>query len=215
MLNYVFGKYYVKHKIGNVIHSLNTGLNPRKFFKLNTDDANNYYVTIREIRGGILNFSKNTDMINDEALRLCNKRSNLEVGDVLFSGTGTIGEMHVIENEPNNWNIKEGVYSLKPNTEVVISKYLKYILSTKEVMASIMSKCEGGTVRSIKMADLKNIEIPLPPIDVQRRTVEILDVFDAYVNDLADGLPAEIDGRRKQYEFYRNKLLTFNRLGGE
>lgn len=79
-----------------MILSLNTGLNPRQFFRLNTDDAENYYITIREIHGGRIVPSEKTDRINDEALCLCNNRSNLEVGDVLFSGTGTIGETAVI-----------------------------------------------------------------------------------------------------------------------
>ena len=82
--------------LGDVIVSLNTGLNPRKFFQLNTDDAENYYITIREIRNGKIIPTDKTDRLNDEALRLCNNRSNLEVGDVLFSGTGTIGETAVI-----------------------------------------------------------------------------------------------------------------------
>ena len=50
---------------------------------------------------------------------------------------------------------------------------------------------------------------PVPPLAEQDRIVGILDKFDALVNDISIGLPAEIDGRRKQYEYYRNKLLTF------
>ena len=76
-------------ELGEVLVSLNTGLNPRKFFRLNTEDATNYYVTIREIQKNRIQFSDKTDRINEEALILCNKRANLEKGDVLFSGTGT------------------------------------------------------------------------------------------------------------------------------
>ena len=78
-------------QLGKVIKSLNTGLNPRKFFQLNTPDAEFYYVTIKEMIDGKIVYNSNTDRINKEALRLCNNRSNLEKGDVLFSGTGTIG----------------------------------------------------------------------------------------------------------------------------
>jgi len=209
-LQYVYG--YIFIKLGDVITSLTTGLNPRQFFKLNTPDATNFYVTIKEIKGGNLSFSNTTDKINDEALKLCNKRSNLGIGDVLFSGTGTIGEMYVIEEKPLNWNIKEGVYSLKPNFETVLSKYLKYVLSINSIKNKILSKCDGGTVKSIKMADLKDINIPLPSIEEQQRIVDILDKFDAYCNDLTQGLPAEIEARQKQYEYYRDKLLNFKRI---
>ena len=59
---------------------------------------------------------------------------------------------------------------------------------------------------------VKNIEVPVPPLEVQREIVSILDKLDALVNDLTFGLPAEISARRKQYEHYRNKLLTFKEL---
>jgi type I restriction enzyme S subunit len=59
---------------------------------------------------------------------------------------------------------------------------------------------------------VKNIEVPVPPLEVQREIVSILDKLDALVNDLTFGLPAEISARRKQYEHYRNKLLAFKEL---
>jgi len=59
---------------------------------------------------------------------------------------------------------------------------------------------------------VKNIEVPVPPLEVQREIVSILDKLDALVNDLTFGLPAEIAARRKQYKYYRNKLLTFKEL---
>ena len=198
-------------ELGSVIKSLNTGLNPRQFFRLNTDDAKNYYVTIREMHGGRIEFSEKTDRINDAALRLCNNRSNLEVGDVLFSGTGTIGEMVVIEDPPLNWNIKEGVYTIKPCAEKVDPRYLRYILMTARLRKSIMSKVAGGTVKSIPMGELRRIKIPLPPLAEQRRIVSILDRFDRLCNDLTSGLPAEIAARKKQYAYYRDKLLAFPR----
>ncbi|MBQ7307439.1 MAG: restriction endonuclease subunit S, partial [Clostridia bacterium] len=186
----------------DVIISLNTGLNPRQFFQLNTPDAKNYYVTIREMRNGTIVFTDSTDRINDEALKLCNKRSNLEVGDVLFSGTGTIGETVVIENEPINWNIKEGVYTIKPNKEKILSKFLHFIIHSSLISNDYMKKAAGGTVKSVKMEDMKNLVIPVPSLEVQERIVNVLDNFDAICSDLKIGLPAEIEARKKQYEYY-------------
>lgn len=196
-------------KLGEVIISLNTGLNPRKFFRLNTDDAENYYITIKEIKGGNVMPNDKTDKINDEALILCNNRSNLEKGDVLFSGTGTIGETAIIQETPHNWNIKEGVYSIKPKQNILSSKYLRYILMSEDTKKRIMNKVAGGTVQSIPMKELRNILIPIPSLSEQQRIVDILDRFEALTTDLQSGLPAEIEARRKQYEYYREKLLTF------
>ena len=96
---------------------LKTGLNPRQNFSLNTLDAQGYYVTVREIQNGKVVFLDKTDRVNDRALKIINGRSNLEAGDILFSGTGTVGRIAVIEENPINWNIKEGVYTIKPIKE--------------------------------------------------------------------------------------------------
>lgn len=68
---------------------------------------------------------------------------------------------------------------------------------------------DSGAVPSIRKSEMGNLQVPVPPLDEQERIVTILDKFDALVNDLTCGLPAEIAARRKQYEHYRNRLLTF------
>ena len=76
-----------------------------------------------------------------------------------------------------------------------------------------LSKIAGGTVKSIPMAQMKRIEIPLPPLPEQRRIVKILDSFDTLCNSMSEGLPGEIALRKQQYEYYRDKLLAFKRAG--
>ena len=211
LVQYVYGCVWLE--LGDVIVSLNTGLNPRKFFKLNTEDATNYYITIREMKDGKIVPSEKTDRMNDEARKLCNNRSNLEVGDVLFSGTGTIGETAVIEKEPSNWNIKEGVYAIKPNQTMIQPMYLRYILMTDFIKKEYMKKAAGGTVQSVPMGELKKIRIPVPSLREQNRIVGVLKKLDDLCNGLTNGLPAEIEARQKQYEYYRDKLLTFEERG--
>ena len=63
--------------------------------------------------------------------------------------------------------------------------------------------------QSVDMPKLKKYKFPIPPIEKQREIVAILDRFDVLCNDISAGLPAEIEARRKQYEYYRDKLLTF------
>jgi type I restriction enzyme S subunit len=90
-----------------------------------------------------------------------------------------------------------------PKNDNLLSKYLFYYLSS----INIYSK--KSSVPNMNADDVKKIKIPIPPISEQERIVEILDKFDSLVNDISIGLPAEIEARRKQYEYYRSKLLSF------
>lgn len=68
----------------------------------------------------------------------------------------------------------------------------------------------GGAIKNVaSVSELKDITINLPPLEEQERIVAILDRFDTLCNDISAGLPAEIEARQKQYEYYRDKLLTF------
>ena len=188
-------------ELGKVAHSIKTGLNPRKFFQLNTSDASNYYITVREIRGHKIVPSEKTDLINNDGLMLCQNRSNLEIGDVLFTGTGTIGNVAIIEKTPTNWNIKEGVYAIKPKKEQICSKFLMYLFESEKIRKDIEGRKAGGTVKSVSMAEMKKIKIPIPPLEIQEKIVQTLDKFTDYVTELTS--------RKKQYSFYRDKLLSF------
>lgn len=70
----------------------------------------------------------------------------------------------------------------------------------------------GAAQPKLNKANLNKILIPNPPMTVKEQIVEVLDKFDALVNDISIGLPAELDARRKQYDHYRDRLLTFKEL---
>ncbi|MGF9955663.1 restriction endonuclease subunit S [Bacillus mycoides] len=189
-----------------VIKSLKTGLNPRKKFQLNTPDSEGFYVTVREIQNGKIVFLDKTDRVDTKALELINNRSNLESGDVLFSGTGTVGRTAVIETKPINWNIKEGVYVIKPIQEIISSKYLSYLLNSQDIVSDYSRKIVGSPVVSLPMGELKKLKIPIPPLKVQEEIVRMLDIF----TELTAKLTAELTARKKQYTYYRDKLFTFD-----
>ena len=89
------------------------------------------------------------------------------------------------------------------------TKYLYYVL--KNIEKSLNSMKRGAGVPHVSGEALSNILLPMPPLDDQKRIVALLDRFDSLCNDLSDGLPAEIEARQKQYEYYRDKLLSFKR----
>ncbi len=72
-----------------------------------------------------------------------------------------------------------------------------------------MGNATGGGQKNVSTQWLGQYPIPVPPLEEQARIVAILDRFDALVNDLSSGLPAELTARRQQYEYYRDRLLKF------
>ena len=94
--------------------------------------------------------------------------------------------------------------------EVATPKYLYYVLKNKEIELNGMKR--GAGVPHVSGERLGEINLPVPPIEEQKRVVSTLDRFDAICNDLTSGLPAEIEARQKQYEYYRDKLLTFKEV---
>jgi type I restriction enzyme, S subunit len=88
-------------------------------------------------------------------------------------------------------------------------KYLAYYMQTAAFSTEKRKHAIGTKVIDVSPKNLAKIMVPLPSLEEQERIVSILDKFDALVNDLSIGLPAELNARRKQYEYYRDRLLTF------
>ena len=109
-------------------------------------------------------------------------------------------------------HIARGQYDVSDNTLIidldkknVINKYIFYIL----VNINLNRYAKGGGQPLITAGEIKEITIPVPPLSEQQRIVDILDRFNTLTTDITAGLPAEIEARRKQYEYYRDQLLTF------
>ena len=92
------------------------------------------------------------------------------------------------------------------------AKYLSYYFHTSHFFSQKKRLAHGTKVIEVTPDKLNDIIIPLPSLEEQERIVSILDRFDTLCNDISSGLPAEIEARNKQYEYYRDKLLTFNAI---
>ncbi|HJJ47104.1 MAG TPA: restriction endonuclease subunit S [Methanocorpusculum sp.] len=95
------------------------------------------------------------------------------------------------------------------NREEIIPHYLYYLLSSDSFFVYMNQYSKGSKMPRGDKNAVMNYKVPVPSLDVQKRIVSILDRFNALCNDLTAGLPAEIEARRKQYEYYRDRLLTF------
>ena len=133
----------------------------------------------------------------------------IKKGDILIAMSGaTTGKIGIYkQNYPAYLNQRIGKFIPKKELN---NQFLYYYLSTK--VNFIYNMAGGGAQPNLSSNELKEkLIIPIPPLSEQQRIVDILDRFDALVNDLSAGLPAEIEARRKQYEYYRDTLLTFKR----
>ena len=93
-------------------------------------------------------------------------------------------------------------------------KYIAYLFQTETFFQQKKKYARGAKVIDIKVSDLSKIEIPIPPLPVQEEIVRILDHFTNLAAELQAKLEAELQARKEQYEYYRNKLLTFDKIGG-
>ncbi|GAA9654966.1 restriction endonuclease subunit S [Helicobacter pylori] len=101
-------------------------------------------------------------------------------------------------------------YKVKDTNEL-LTKFLYFYLKTNEIqiMENLVSR---GSIPALNKADIETLTIPIPPLEIQQEIVKILDQFSILTTDLQTGIPAEIKARKKQYEYYREKLLAFNPL---
>ena len=129
-------------------------------------------------------------------------------GDTVTTPSRGQGGIGFVGYQSQPFHLGPLCYSIRSNDEnIVTNKFIYYWLSSHagDILAF---KKEGGTP-ALNRGDLMGLRFCVPHISVQHRIVCILDRFDALCNDLTSGLPAEIEARKKQYEYYRDKLLSF------
>ena len=129
-------------------------------------------------------------------------------GDVLIAG---VSENIEDVCKPLGWLgdeicISGDMFAFRHNQN---TKYITYLLQTTNFHKYKERYAQGAKVTRVKTSKILDFKIPIPSISEQTRIVSILDKFDALVNDISIGLPAELKARKSQYEYYRNKLLTF------
>ena len=172
-----FNDDWEKRKFDEVVIRISTGLNPRDNFILN-NGGKNYYVTIKNFTHGHLMLDSNCDMIDDSALEMIQQRSDLQKDDILFTSIGRIGDCYLIKSKPKNWNINESVFTFRPNKKIVEPEYLFHTIHSDSVLDQIMNNITGSTFKSIKIADLKNADIPITSKDEQIKLSQFISNID-------------------------------------
>lgn len=146
----------------------------------------------------------------------CRAQQIVKKDDVIYGTTRpTLQRYCIIPEEFDGQICSTGYSVLRSNKNMILPKFLYYLVSTKKFDTHVERYQRGSAYPAISDKDLKMFKIDLPPIPVQKAVVEILDRFETLVQDLQDGLPGEIALRQKQYEYYRDQLLSFKALKSE
>ena len=137
-----------------------------------------------------------------------------KLGDIITVHTGDVGTSAIIDETLEGSLGFATIVTRIYNQEDVLPKYVSYYLNSNENKNNIYKLIKGDR-NNLNLKDFNKLRVPIPSLEQQQRIVDILDRFDTLCNDITSGLPAEIEMRQKQYEYYRDKLLTFKELKKE
>lgn len=181
----------------------------KSFFTNETDGIR--YLEGTNIHDGVI--SDNEVLYVTKEFHKKHIKNQLKADDILMVQSGHIGECAVVGKKYEGSNCHALI--IMSNGGKCLSKYYVYYFHTIKGFKSLTPAITGGTIKHVLAGKVGKIKVPVPSLEQQQRIVDILDRFDTLCNDISSGLPAEIEARQKQYEYYRDKLLTFKELKKE
>ena len=198
----------IKHvRLGDICSVITKGTTPKSYTKTGVS-----FVKTEAFDGAKIIPNK-LSYVDEETHTTFLKRSMLEENDILITIAGaTIGKCAIVPKEilPANTNQALAIIRLAKGNS---PKYVMYLLQSDLMKKYMQKNIKGSAQPNLNLKQLNDFIIPLPPLNVQERLVRVLDNFEAICTDLNIGLPAEIEARQKQYEYYRDLLLTFAEAG--
>lgn len=171
------------------------------------DNGNIPYITSKNIKGGKIDF-QNTKYINEYVYQELSRTRCIIENDILISMIGTIGEAVIVKKE-DLYFYGQNMYVLRLNNELVNHKFFLYYFTAPFILNSLLSKKNSSNQGYLKAGQIESLKIPIPPLSVQTEIVKILDALTALTSELT----SELILRQKQYEYYREKLLSEEELG--
>jgi restriction endonuclease S subunit len=136
------------------------------------------FLTVKDMSNEGLDFTNCSHITIDEYIKADAGNSVPKVGDVLFSKDGTVGKVHVV-SEDQNFAVLSSIAILRPKVDTLDSQYFGRMLQSPTTLQQAIQRKTGSAIRRIILKDLKQVKIPLPPLEEQRRIATILDRADA------------------------------------
>ncbi len=166
------------------------------------------FIQNKDFLGHYINYKTDYFIPNEIAIRFPQILLNEKC--LLISISGSIGKVAVFNHSQDAF-IGGAIAVLKFKEKKSLDFVMHFLMSASG-QKLLLNGVKSGSHKNLTIADLKKITIPIPPLEIQQEIVKILDQFSALTTDLLAGIPAEIKARKKQYEYYREKLLTFKPL---
>ncbi|MGK0719503.1 restriction endonuclease subunit S [Streptococcus uberis] len=195
----------VEWKTLGEIATIQRGASPRPISKFLTDNEDG----VPWIKIGDTNVnSKFVENTNQKITKEGAKKSRLlKKGDFILSNSMSFGRPYILKIDGA---IHDGWASISDFEDFVISDYLYHYLVLNKTQQYWASKINSGSVSNLNSEIIKSLNVPIPSFEVQLKIVKFLDYFNELTSNLSEGLPKEIGLRQKQYEYYRDKLLSFD-----
>ena len=162
-------------------------------------------IRVADVKEGYVDIEKALK-VDEETYNTFIKRYKPQYNDIIVSRVGSFGNFSLVPDK--EVCLGQNVALIHP---IINNKYLYYYLRSKAVLDYVNKNARGGGYKNIGIKDILEIPIRVPSAKEQERVAQILENFDSLINSIIEGLPAEIEARQKQYEYYRDKLLTFER----
>ena len=170
------------------------------------------FLSAESVYDGRIHFEKKRGYITDEFDIECCKKYKPQKNDVFMVKSGsTTGKVGFVDTD-ERFNIWSPLAAMRTN-ENNSARFLFHLLQSEKIQKQVRAKASHGSQPNLSMRALEQFEVPIPPLEIQSKIATVLDNFDAICADLNIGLPAEIEARQKQYEYYRDLLLTFAETG--
>lgn len=168
------------------------------------------FISATAIHEGRIHFEDAQGFITKEFDDECAKKYKPKRDDVYMVKSGsTTGKVGYVDTDVD-FNIWSPLAAMRVNSECS-ARYLFHLLQTQSIQFQVSTRMSHGSQPNLSMRVLEQFDVIIPTLQEQTRIVNILEKYDTLCNDNEKGLPAEIEARHKQYEFYRDKLLTFER----
>lgn len=161
-------------------------------------------ISAKNISNGRIDFD-DARMLSSDDYQAENRRTTIERGDVLLTIVGAIGRSAVVETDLP-MVFQRSVCVIKLNREIALSRYIHHVLSGTRLQRLFEAQANGAAQKGIYLKQIEKLRIPLPPLEIQREIVRILDTF----SKMEAELEAELEARKQQYDYFRSQLMVEN-----